>query len=562
MSDHATVPAGPIAAGDLVNRIARVPSTDTAHHLHVWDGGELVSITLAEVSRRAARVARHLRSLGVQPRDRVGVIAANRLEWVLLDLATLHLGGVVAGIEPGRHDAVGMVREFGLKLVFTDTATAAEGPVHDIAEVGGWSLDADADQDDDRPDWAGYDPADIFAIKQTSGSTGPPKGIETTVASVNASLVAVQQMFDHTHGDNLLVFLPVRYLQQRYWIYSALVHGHDVTLADRATALDVAQAAHPTVVMGVPGFYDRLRARVESTGAEAAGPDLAARRAAIQAELGGRVRYLWTGSAPAGLAVLHYFNDAGVPLYEGYGLNETCIVAKNHPGAFRLGSVGKPLPHKRVRFDRDGVLVVGTDHPVNTRYTWSAPGASEKVYLPTGEVRTYDVGHLDEDGFLYIDGRVDDIVTLSAALNILVPAVEERVRELPQVRDCAVVGDGRPYLVAVVSAAAPALDAQALAADVVRLNQDLRYEQRLVAVLLAPEPFSQENGLLGGQDKLARARILERFAADLERVYREHDVYNDGTATQLPVRVFVAGDPAGPPDPRESGHRTAERIDR
>jgi long-chain acyl-CoA synthetase len=520
---------------DIVNTIALTPCTDTRHRIHFAEGGRVASFTLVELDRRAARVACHLRDLGIRARDRVGVMSRNRIEFVLLDLAVLKLGAVTAGIEPSRYEPDQVVRDYGLALLFTE-GTPEEGAVLDIAVVRSWAEDTGVDPAT-LPAREGYDPADVFAIKQTSGSTGVPKGIETTAASVNQSMSAVQQMFDHRDGDNLMVFLPVRYLQQRYWIYSALVNGHDVTVADRVTVLEVARATAPTVVMGVPGFYEQLKARIEAAGAPA---DPAGRRDAIQKQLGGRIRYLWTGSAPAGRAMLDFFNDAGVPLYEGYGLNETCIVSKNHPGAFRVGSVGKVLPHKRIRFDQDGILIVGAEYPVNIRYTWSAPGASERTYLPTGEVKTFDIGHVDDDGFLYIDGRVDDIVTLSAALNILVPVVEERLRELPEVHECAVFGDGRPFLTAVVSPATPDVDHERLARGVAALNQSLRYEQRVYAVLLAPEQFSIDNGLLNGQYKLVRARIGERYADDLDLVYRKHDVYNDGTAGDAPVLVLAA----------------------
>jgi long-subunit acyl-CoA synthetase (AMP-forming) len=533
-------PAGPYP--DAVSALATARCHDTAHRFHYRSGGEPRSMTLAELHLRAERVARRLYALGARARDRVGVMAPNRIEWVLLDLAVIRLGGVTAGIEPGRYEPARVAEEFGLTLLFTEDGPCGDR-ILDIAEVAAWAEEAGEDGGPGLPPGEPYDPADIFAVKQTSGSTGPPKGIEATVASVNASLGAVQEMFGHRDGDNLLVFLPVRFLQQRYWIYSALLNGHDVTLADRLTALEVAREVRPTVVMGVPGFYEQLRARLRATLDPTAGPEQ--RRAAVQAALGGRIRYLWTGSAPAGIGVLRFFNDCGVPLYEGYGLNETCIVSKNHPGAVRIGSVGKVLPHKRVRFDKDGILIVGTDHPVNTRYTWCGPGANEKVHLPTGEVKTFDIGHLDEDGFLWIDGRVDDIVTLSGALNILVPLVEERLRELPGVHDCAVHGDGRPYLTAVVSPAAPHTDLAALGQAVAKLNAELRYEQRIYGVVVAAEPFSPENGLLNAQYKLVRAEIARRHAGDLDRVYREHDVYNDGTAAEIPVRVVAAGAGAG-----------------
>ncbi|MFI7098165.1 AMP-binding protein [Streptomyces sp. NPDC050161] len=539
-------PGPPVPVADVVNTVAGTACQDTRHRIHYREDGEIRSLSLADLDAAAVRVAARLHALGIRARDRVGVMAPNRIEWVLLDLAALKLGAVTAGIEPDRYQPAAVLAEFGLGLLFTGDphhAGDASGAVHDIAQVHAWAFDtvgtpADAPA---LPPHPGYDPADICAVKQTSGSTGPPKGIEATVASVNRSLAAVQEMFDHRDGDNLLVFLPVRFLQQRYWIYSALAHGHDVTLADRVTAVETAHAVSPTVIMGVPGFYGQLMTRLEADGIPA---DPAGRGAAIQQALGGRIRYLWTGSAPAGRQVLHFFHDAGVPLHEGYGLNETCIVTKNHPGAFRVGSVGRVLPHKRIRFDKDGILIVGSSHPVNTRYTWCAPGANERVFLPTGEVKTYDIGHVDEDGFLYIDGRVDDTVTLSGALNILVPLVEERLRELPGVHDCAVFGDGRPYLTAVVSPAAPDLDGEALARDLAKLNQELRYEQRLFAAVIAHEPFSIENGLLNAQYKLMRTPIGARYAGDLERAYAEHRIYNDGTVGDAPVLVTAA---AGPP---------------
>lgn len=537
---HETSPSSVV---DVVGTVARMRCRDTRHRIHYRDGDDEVrSLSLAELDAAALRVAARLHALGLGARDRVGVMAPNRIEWVLLDLAALKLGAVTAGIEPDRYEPAAVLAEFRLGLLFTSApCSGGAEAVHDIAQVRDWAFGPSDSGPSPAglPPHPGYDPADICAIKQTSGSTGPPKGIEVTVASVNRTMAAVQEMFDHRDGDNLLVFLPVRFLQQRYWIYSALVHGHDVTLADRRTAVATARAVSPTVIMGVPGFYEQLKARLEADGVPA---DPAGRGAVIRRTLGGRIRYLWTGSAPAGRQVLHFFNDAGVPLYEGYGLNETCIVAKNHPGAFRLGSVGRVLPHKRIRFDQDGVLIVGGSHPVNTRYTWCAPGANEKVFLPTGEVRTYDIGHVDDEGFLYIDGRVDDIVTLSGALNILVPLVEERVRELPGVHDCAVFGDGRPYLTAVVSpaAGAPGLDAEALSRDLAKLNEELRYEQRVYAAVVANEPFSIENGLLNAQYKLVRARIGARYDRDLERVYEQHRVYNDGTIGTAPVWVTPA----------------------
>lgn len=497
---------------DVINRIAAGACGDTRHRIHVrGDDGGVRSMTTAELDRQARRVAAHLHALGVGRGDRIGVMAGNGLSWVLLDLAVLKLGGVTAGFEPGRFEPSRLVAEYGLRLLFAD-GTQASGPARDLAEVGGWA----AGPDRPLPPSPGYDPADICAVKFTSGSTGAPKGLEVTVASVNASLAAVQELFAHGDGDNLLVFLRLALLQQRYWIYSALVHGHDVTVSGPDEVLDMATATAPTVVMGVPGFYEALRARLEARGPLV---DARARGEAIQAALGGRIRYLWTGSAPASRALLEFFNDAGVPLYEGYGLNETCIVAKNHPGAFRLGSVGKVVPGKRVRFDRESVLIVASRSPVNCRYTWCGPGVNERMFLPTGEVRTHDLGHVDEDGYLYIHGRVDDVLTLSTGRNIVVRPVEERVRECPGVHECVLYGTGRAFLSAVVSPGAAGPDPAALADFVAGLNATLLPEQRVYGLVIAPEPFSVEHGLLTSQFKPVREAIHRRYARELTAVY-------------------------------------------
>ncbi|MEH1015332.1 AMP-binding protein [Micromonospora sp. CPCC 206060] len=535
MPDHVSSP--PLQ--NVLNTISLNRCEDTRHRIFFRQDGQISSLTLAEFDRQATNLAQHLHAFGVRPRDRVGVMSGNRIEWMLIDIAVLKLGGVTVGLEPNRFEPAELVDKYSLAFLFVEGA-AQRGAVYDITAVRAWTEHGPAGAAE-LPLHAGYDPADICAIKQTSGSTGVPKGIEATVASINSSLTEVQRMFDHRDGDRLLVFIPVFFLQQRYWTYSALTNGHDVILADLDHVLDMAQALSPTVVMGVPGFYEQLKSRLEAT---ALPVDADGRRDAIQAQLGGAVRYLWTGSAAASRAVLEFFNDGGVPLYEGYGLNETCIVSKNHPGAFRIGSVGRVLPNKRIRFDRDGVLIVGSREPVNCRYTWCAPGANERTYLPTGEVKTYDIGYVDEDGFLYVQGRVDDMVTLSTGYNVLLTLVEERIREHSDVHDCVLYGNARPFLTAVISPASPDLDARSLGQHLGKLNVELRNEQRIHALVVADEQFSPDNGLLNAQFKPMRGDIYRRYAAELDRIYQQIDGYRVDPQAANPF-VMNAGKAAG-----------------
>ncbi|HJT50347.1 MAG TPA: AMP-binding protein [Nitrosospira sp.] len=497
----------------IINQIALNQNQDRSHHIHVMQDRIVETLTLAEFDRQASSVAQHLYACGVRAGDRIGVLAKNGLEWAILDLAILKLGGVTAGFEMGRFDPVEAVERYGLRLLFADTPPRSGEDIIEIKRIREWT-----NLEPTRKRFhAGYGAADICALKFTSGSTGQPKGLEATVGSVDDSIATVQRMFDHGDKDNILVFLRLALLQQRYWIYSALAFGHDVTIATMDNVLSAARIAKPTVIMGVPGFFDLVKRQLELQQGESL-PSDSVRYAAIQDLLGGRIRYLWTGSAPASRATLDFYNDCGVPLYEGYGLNETCIVAKNCPSANRIGSVGKLLPHKTLRFDTNGVMIVGSRNPVNTSYAFCAPGESERMFLPSGEVVTQDLGHLDEDGYLYVLGRVDDIVSLSSGRNVLVRPLEEGVKREANILECVLYGNGKPFLTAVISAG-PRGHRADISAHIARMNRETLPEQQILGLIFAAEPFSIENGLLTSQFKPKRAEIFRRYNLELQEIY-------------------------------------------
>lgn len=513
---------------NVMNLIAAGTIRDPERKLHFFQNGMVRTITLRDLNIQAEIVCQRLLDLGLQQGDRVGILGNNSLEWVLLDLAVIKLGGVVAGLAVDRFDPERALTDYGLKCVFVEHYSGVTPGLINMDMVNQW-LSAGPIQVSDtarRSAAVEYDSKRIIAIKFTSGSTAKPKGIEATVGSVNDSLNAVQSLFSHNATDNILVFLPQYYLQQRYWLYSALVFGHDITLTNADEVLCAASQMNPTIIMGVPGFYDDVKKLVEND-AHYPADYLVSRRQKIALKLGNRIRYLWTGSAPANRATLDFFNDAGVPLYEGYGSTEACIVAKNNPQEFRIGSVGKVLPNKTVRFDEKGVLIVASRHPVNTGYTWCAAGDNEKMFLTTGEVYTQDMGYLDEDGYLYIQGRVDDTVALSIGLNVVVRPIEDYFKEHPAVHECVVFGTGKPTLTAIVSLAVQDVDRSELEACIDARNATVMPEQRVHALIFAPHPFSVENGMLTPQYKPIRTAIFRAHAAALDAVYARGDVHQE-----------------------------------
>jgi long-subunit acyl-CoA synthetase (AMP-forming) len=499
---------------EVVNRIVAGPPAP-GHRIALLRMAAEESLDLTDLYARSATVARHLRGLGVAPGDRIGILAANSLAWVLLDLAALRLKAVTAGFEPGKFMAdPALLERYRLRLLFTDqpagtgsAEVAGIRPIEEISRVADTPTPEAATLPPVR-----YAPGDVTTLKFTSGSTGQPKALAATVGSIDSSLSAVQQMFAHGPGDDLFVFLPLSLLQQRYWIYSALCWGHDVTISTYEAAFVALRRARPTVVMAVPGFYETARKHIEAQARRSGeAVPVAARRV-----FGDRIRYLWTGSAPARPAMLRFFIDAGLPIYEGYGLNETCIVTKNHPGAHREGSVGRVLPGKEVLFDAGGVISVRSAHPVNTRYEYAAPGESERVFGPDGTVRTSDLGYLDEDGFLFVRGRADDVIVLDNGRKVLVRPIEEHMRASPAIEECIVFCPAQTDLVAVVSPAQEPPDVAAIAAHLARTNAAVEPDERISRVVVAQPRFGRENDTLTSQYKPKRNVILDLYRSEIQ----------------------------------------------
>jgi long-chain acyl-CoA synthetase len=548
--------------GSVINQIVAAPPRP-GHRISFQRLDGASATTLTQLHAVAERLAHGLRDLGIGPDDRIGILGSNSLEWVLLDLAALRLGAVTAGFEPGKFDPdASLLTRYRLAVLFTDRHGGGQAERHgggqaerQIRRPPGGQAErhggGQAERQIRRPpggqaerhgggqglrpigDEAGlienadaasslptvrYEPEDVTTIKFTSGSTGEPKGLAATAGSIDSSINAVQEMFEHRDGDNLLVFLPLSLLQQRYWIYSALRFGHDVTVSTYEAVFAVLRRVDPTVVMGVPAFYETAKKHIERAARGA--PSRQALRTAARELFGGRIRYLWTGSAPARPSMLRFFTEVGMPIYEGYGLNETCIVSKNHPRAHRAGSVGRVLPGKKVLIDTDGVISVYSEHPVNRRYEYAAAGESERVFGADGTVRTGDLGYIDNDGFLFIRGRADDVIVLDNGKKVIVRPLEEYLKASPAIEECVVFCPAQTHLVAVVSPAGEPADERAITARLASANATFSRDEQIKGVVIASERFSTANGMLTSQFKPRRQQILQAHWARINAAQR------------------------------------------
>jgi long-chain acyl-CoA synthetase len=463
--------------------------------------GRKTSLGWSELQFPVASVRTLLTERGLCPGDRVGVLAENQYEFILLDLACLAAGFILAPFDLAQEANLDeLCLKLDIKVLFTDRSGIV-APEKNVLPLS--VLSADVPAPCTAPVHA-FAPDDAVAIKFTSGSTKLPKALLAKCKSIDSSIAATQSMFHHGPDDKVLVFLPLSLLQQRYWLYSSILYGYDVVVVPPHFGISALLNERPTVVMGVPEFFENLMLT------------LSASEEPVKEALGGRIRYLWTGSAGMRRATLEYFHNAGVEIYQGYGTNETCIVSKNYPGNNRIGSAGKVLPDKEVILEPDGHIIVKSKYEINSTYVLADPEDNAATFISAQSVATGDLGHIDEDGYLYITGRKKDLLVFPSGKKLHPAIIEEKLKGLAGVRYAVAYQCLKSALIIAILDAAPGLTVSDLQPQLAKLNEGLPPEGRVAGICLAAGGFSRENGLLTSQYKVKRVEVMRRFADEAE----------------------------------------------
>ena len=366
---------------------------------------------------------------------------------------------------------------------------------------------------------------DVFTIIYTSGTTGRPKGVVLTHGNVLYEAEAVHQIDLARPDDVQFFFLPLAHVFARVLQVAWLSQGHVLAYAESMqTIKENIQQTRPTIMAGVPRIYEKFYAAVVSQGMAA--PGLAGRLfreacrlsekrgaaewggaplglaeqiawralerlvfakigAKLQAALGGRMRAMLSGGAPLSRTIAYFFRDAGIPILEGYGLTETtagsCV---NRPDAYKIGTVGQPLPGTEVRIAEDGEILIRG--PGVMKEYWKAPDETSAVLEPDGWFHTGDIGEIDDAGFVRITDRKKDLIVTAGGKNVAPQKIENLIASDPLIGRCVVFGDRRKYLSALLT-----LDPDELA------------------------KFANEHGLSGSPAELAHHPRVEQAVADI-----------------------------------------------
>ncbi|MGY1840412.1 MULTISPECIES: AMP-dependent synthetase/ligase [unclassified Modestobacter] len=494
------------ALSDMVTRNAAEHPHDVGLRRQV--DGEWQDVTWAQFADEVAGVAKGMVAAGINPGDRVGLLARTRYEWTVLDYAIWTAGAVVVPVyETSSPDQISWIlTDSGARGIFVESrrhAADVESVRSDAPDLGPvWVIDdgaldqlttAGADVPDDelaaRRQTLGAD--SLATLIYTSGTTGRPKGCELTHGNFLFEVrngITLLDRFINPDGS-MLLFIPLAHVLARVLQVGAIdartVVGHTPDIVDLVGDLGRFQ---PTFVLAVPRVFEKVyngaKAKAEGDGKgkifdraaqvavdwsraqDTGGPGLALRLqhalfdrlvyGKLRAALGGRCAGAVSGGAPLGERLGHFFRGLGVTIYEGYGLTETTAAAAvNHDAAIRIGTVGRPLPGVDAAIAEDGeVLLRGG---IVMRGYWRNEQATREAIDADGWFHTGDLGELDEQGFLRITGRKKEILVTAGGKNVAPAVLEDRLRAHKLVSQCIVVGDQRPFIAALVT-----LDAEAL----------------------------------------------------------------------------------------------------
>jgi long-chain acyl-CoA synthetase len=565
--------------------------------------GEWIHITAATFVERVQNIALGLAGLGIRPGDRIALLSENRPEWSIVDLAILSLGAInvpiyttqavdqieyilkdsgaraifISNRKLYRHARAVLSERLLEHLIFFDPDVAEDldrAVLLETLEISGRK------QMQERPE--AFDaylravrPDDLATIIYTSGTTGEPKGVMLTHNNFMSNVLAITNGLPIGPTDVALSVLPLSHIFERAGFYVFCYNGVSVYFAASFDQVgENLREVGPTVMTAVPRLFEKVYHRIVKKGMAEKGWKRRVftrslevgqlygerkdthRRIPLRVRfeqglasklvfskwregVGGRLRYFVSGGAPLSPALSYSYIAAGIPILQGYGATETCIVSANRPDNNQVGSVGRPFEGIELKIAEDGEILVRGPNVMRGYY--GQPEATAAV-LKDGWFATGDVGHMDKAGRLYITDRKKDLFKLSNGKYIAPQLIESLLKQSEFVSQVVVLGTGRKQPAALVvpdwenlkqalaetgqqfSADKVELSKNAVAIkivqrDVAALTAQLADYERIRRVALLPNEFSIDSGELTPTLKVKRRVIDERFGDLIEELY-------------------------------------------
>ena len=553
--------------------------------LRYKEAGIWREISYAQLVSWARGIAKGLIALGIEPGERVSILADTRPEWTLADAGSFCAGTVVAPIyhTNSPEECEYVLRHSEARAVFCEDAAQA-AKIHQVRDrcpalehvitlVGGDSrsigLDDLIGRGADVPDSvldarvAAVSPESMASLVYTSGTTGPPKACILTHRNFTEATHALEERLRLVEPIEFFMFLPLAHVFARIVQLFTLDVGGTLIYwqRDPLRLLDDIRESRPTYFPSVPRVWEKIHAaatggiadepwlkralfswalgvghdlrELERRGAKP-GPVLAGQHrladrlvlSKVRDLFGGRLRLAVTAAAPIGVEVLEFFDACGIVLLEAWGMTETCAAGTlNTDLEMKIGTIGKPVPTLEMRVAPDGELLARGSNIFGGYF--KDPEATSEV-LVDGWLATGDLGSIDADGFVSITGRKKDLIITSSGKNITPANIENALKQNRWISEAVAYGDRRPYLVAILTLDADEAPKLARQLGVSPDLHQMATDQRVVAEI--------QRAVDGVNQRFARIEQIKRFAI-LDHELSQED--GDLTPTLKVKRVNV-----------------------
>jgi long-chain acyl-CoA synthetase len=579
---------------DLLPRAAQLYGSAPA--VMFKDGQEWVKRSFVEVEETVRKLALGLVDLGVGKGDKVSILGNTRPEWTYFDFAALSVGATVVPIyqtnspeecqyvlensdakvvvveDDEQMEKIRAVRD---QLPLLEHVVRMTGAGDDAISLDEVTARGTGDAAEWERHWRAVTPEDICTFIYTSGTTGPPKGCVISHGNYRAMLEMVNQTSVIEGEDITYLYLPLAHSFALLIQLGSFDLGATIAYWERDPLKIMPNLAEvkPTYFPSVPRIFEKIYTTATSAMEKEGGLKKAvfdwsirvggkmreAERTArkpgfllrkqyefadkrvlskIRGLFGGKLRLAVSGAAPISPDILRFFDAAGVLVLEGWGMTETSTAATiSTPDDFKIGTIGKPFPGCEVKIAEDGeILVKGPN--VFQGYYKNEEATRETIV--NGWLHTGDLGEIDADGFIRITGRKKDIIITAGGKNITPANLEGEIKQHPLVSQCVVVGDRRPYLVALVTldpeeavayakehglSEDPAELARngavrtAIEAHLAKVNEKFARVEQVKKIAILPDDLSQETGELTPTLKVKRAVVADKHQGEIEQLY-------------------------------------------